>query len=100
MNHMKAKEWAEQSIGAAWGQFDANLAVCYLERDRQYAEAADAITVASNGWNDATALREARWQAEKERCWQSRKIKTRRCGFPITTCRERGSCVRRSFWRS
>lgn len=29
-----------------------------------------AIMVEGNGWDEATALREARWQADKERCWR------------------------------
>jgi hypothetical protein len=24
-----------------------------------------------NGWNDATAFQEARWQADRERCWRA-----------------------------
>jgi len=24
----------------------------------------------ANGWDEATALREARWQADRERCWR------------------------------
>lgn len=30
-----------------------------------------AIMAEANGWNDATALKEARWQADKERCWRT-----------------------------
>jgi hypothetical protein len=29
-----------------------------------------AIMMESNGWDDATALQEAHWQADRERCWQ------------------------------
>ena len=29
-----------------------------------------AIMIEGNGWDAATALREARWQADKERCWR------------------------------
>ena len=30
-----------------------------------------AIMAEANGWNDATALKEARWQADRERCWRT-----------------------------
>lgn len=30
-----------------------------------------AILAVENGWNDATALQEARWQADRERCWRA-----------------------------
>ena len=29
-----------------------------------------AIMMEGNGWDEATALREVRWDAERERCWQ------------------------------
>ncbi len=29
-----------------------------------------AIMAVENGWNDAQALQEARWQADRERCWR------------------------------
>lgn len=30
-----------------------------------------AIMGVENGWNEATALQEARWQADRERCWRA-----------------------------
>jgi hypothetical protein len=30
-----------------------------------------AIMIESNGWDKTTALREARWQADRERCWRT-----------------------------
>ncbi len=30
-----------------------------------------AIMMEANGWDDATALREARWDADRERCWRA-----------------------------
>jgi hypothetical protein len=30
-----------------------------------------AIMIESNGWDEVTALREARWQADRERCWRT-----------------------------
>ena len=30
-----------------------------------------AIMAEANGWNDATAMQEARWQADRERCWRA-----------------------------
>ena len=30
-----------------------------------------AIIMEGNGWDEATALREARWAADKERCWRA-----------------------------
>lgn len=30
-----------------------------------------AIMAEANGWDDATALQEARWQADRERCWRA-----------------------------
>ncbi len=30
-----------------------------------------AIMAEANGWNDAAALQEARWEADRERCWRA-----------------------------
>ncbi len=30
-----------------------------------------AIMIEGNGWDEVTALREARWQADRERCWRA-----------------------------
>ena len=30
-----------------------------------------AIMMEGNGWDEATALQEARWQADRERCWRA-----------------------------
>ena len=37
-----------------------------------------AIMIEGNGWDAATALREARWQADKERCWRVFLLNARR----------------------
>ena len=30
-----------------------------------------AIKIVENGWDEAQALQEARWQADRERCWRA-----------------------------
>ncbi len=39
--------------------------------DKSLPDTLTAILAIENGWDDAQALEEARWQADRERCWRA-----------------------------
>lgn len=66
----EARRQTGDPTGAPTGVFDFSPPGDPANEDEALQERA-AIMIEANGWDEATALREARWQADRERCWRT-----------------------------